>query len=73
MQEIFEHFSILIVNGDERALKMLDELVKIKLQNAIENQEEKPFKNRILKRMNLSSTDPDVIYDLLDKHDPIKR
>lgn len=73
LQELFEHFSILIVNGDDRAMRIVDDIVKTKLEQAIEERGGKPFKASMLKEKNLSSPDADVIYDLLDKHDPLKR
>ncbi len=73
LQELFEHFAILLVNGDDRATKIVDDLVKEKLKYAIEQQGGKPFKATMMKEKNLSTPDSDVIYDLLDEHDPQKR
>jgi hypothetical protein len=73
LQELFEHFAIMIVNGDDRAIRIVDDIVKQKLKQAIEEKGTKPFKASMLKEKNLSSPDADVIYDLLDEHDPLKR
>ncbi len=73
LQELFEHFAILLVNGDDRATRIVDDLVKEKLKYAIEQHGGKPFKAAMLKEKNLSSPESDVIYDLLDEHDPQKR
>jgi hypothetical protein len=51
----------------------VDDIVKQKLKQAIEEKGTKPFKASMLKEKNLSSPDADVIYDLLDEHDPLKR
>lgn len=73
LQELFEEFAIMVVNGDDRATKIVDEIVKMKLKRAIEQEGGKPFKASMLKEKNLSSPEADVIYDLLDEHDPLKR
>lgn len=73
LQELFEHFAILVVDGNDKATKIVDELVQMKLKKAIEEKGGKPFKASLLKEKNLSTPDADVIYDLLDEHDPIKR
>jgi hypothetical protein len=73
MQELFEHFAILLVDGDASATRIVDDLVKTKLKDAIEKKGGKPFKAPMLRERDLSTPDADVIYDMLDEHDPFKR
>ena len=73
MQELFEHFAIMLVSGDAGATRIMEDLVKEKLKRAIESKGGTPFKASTLKEKNLSTPDSDVIYDMLDEHDPLKR
>ena len=73
LQELFEYFSMLVVAQDIRAIRIVDEIEKEKIKTSIEQHGGKPFKAPILREKDLSSPEADVIYDLLDKHDPMKR
>lgn len=72
-QDLFEYLAILVSVGDERVMNMVDEISKEKLNKSIEDTSQTMFKASMVKEKPLSSEDIDVIYELLNDHDPIKK
>lgn len=65
MQEVFDEFAKLFVIDDIKANRIVEQLIKKKVQDAIEG---KPRPKRGERRVN--ELDHDVLYDLIEEENP---
>ena len=76
LQRLYEHLAISLVDGNEHAIALLDEIVKEREGGAALPDTDWPRFSRppgTAPRGALGISNPDVLYDLLEQHDPTKR
>lgn len=70
VQEVFEYFACLVADGDPRAVQIIEEFSKLKFSAKLQEERNEVFRPSRVKT-NLSSSDIEVIYNLLSDEDPI--